>query len=91
MIYTFEDWWRHKRTDLRRELDDHGLAVQDVAQMAWNAAIEECREVAMNMPLDNDGHHSYRWTDTAKAMSWDIAHAIRKRFSFAAGDGQEEG
>jgi hypothetical protein len=76
----FEDWWRLVRTDLRRELDDHGLAVQEVALRAWNAAVDEAAVVAFDMPLQsiNDEIHTYRWSNTGKAMAWDISHAIRK-------------
>lgn len=75
----FDEWWRLKKTDLRRELDEHGLIVEDVARRAWNEAIDQAAVVAFDMPLKNqEERHSYRWTDTAKAMAWDIAHAIRK-------------
>ena len=79
MMTTFDDWWRHIKTDLQRELDDHGLAVESVARRAWNEALQTAAAVAFDMPLQSDAeHHSYRWTDTGKAMSWDIAHAISK-------------
>jgi hypothetical protein len=76
----FDDWWRLIRTDLQRELDDHGLAVQEVARKAWAAAVDEAAVIAFDMPLESqEERHAYRWKDTAKAMAWDIAHAIRKR------------
>lgn len=79
---TFDDWWRHVRTDLQRELDDHGLAVQDVALRAWNEAVDAAALIAFDMPLESqEERHAYRWKDTAKAMAWDISHAIRKRLS----------
>lgn len=84
---TFDEWWRFVKTDLRRELDDHGLAVQDVARRAWNEAVDAAAVTAFDMPLRNEAdRHHYRWSDTGKAMSWDIAHAIRKELTSSDGD-----
>lgn len=55
----------------------------------WNAAIEAAAKVAMDMPLQHsEERHSYRWTDTAKAMALDIQSAIKRLHrSVAAGTG----
>lgn len=82
MSITFEHWWRHRKSDLRRELDEHGLIVQEVAQDAWNAAIDSAAVVAFDLPLESGEEcHSYRWSTTGKSMAWDISHAIRKRLT----------
>jgi hypothetical protein len=49
-----------------------------LARLAWDTAIEESAVVAFDMPLQSGDRHSYRWSDTGKAMAWDIAYAIRK-------------
>ena len=87
---TFEEWWGRNVRELHRELDDHGLAVQEVARRAWNEAVDMAALTAFDMPLEsNEERHSYRWSDTAKAMAWDISHAIRKRMTSHSGDKSE--
>jgi hypothetical protein len=77
---TFEDWWAANRDRLETELRERGLVLETVAREVWERAVEECAVLAFDFPLDStEERHSYRWSDTGKAMAWDISHAIRKK------------
>ena len=60
-------------------LNDELAAAEQRAEQARREALEEAAKVAMDMPLTaaDDGIHAYRWSDTGKAVSWDIGQAIR--------------
>lgn len=84
--HTVEEARQELMRHLRRELDDHDLAVQDVARRAWNEAVDAAAVIAFDMLLESrEERHAYRWNDTEKAMAWDISHAIRKRLSAPLG------
>jgi len=50
----------------------------EVSKDAVLAELEKCAKLAENMPLNSDkAHLAYRFSNDSKAMSWDIAFAIR--------------
>jgi hypothetical protein len=80
----FEQLYRNadgSAPDFSRNIDDEYRYLSNeyrAYQAATAAERERCARVAMDMPLkSNDGIHDYRWNDTAKAVAWDIAAAIR--------------